>query len=128
VKHRPLKGKKLQISRILHSNKTRARETAKIIAATLEKTACLEECSNLAPNDPIKGLSSQLEVMVAEGETSSLMVVGHLPYLAYLAADLLSGDASDPRISFRTGTVACLVTEEGGDWRLDFLVSPGELA
>ena len=83
-------------ARVVHSGKTRARQTAEIWGGLLD--ADVDEADALAPNDDPSTWVGRLEA-----ETEDLMVVGHLPHLGRLAALLLTGDADRAVIRFRPG-------------------------
>jgi phosphohistidine phosphatase len=91
--------------RILHSGKTRARQTAEIWAEELDDRA--EATEGLAPNDD-PALWAERVAAVDE----DLMLIGHLPHLGRLAALLVTGDADVTVVAFRPGTVVVL---ERGD-------------
>lgn len=105
--------------RLVHSGRTRARQTTEIWAELLD--ARPEEADGLAPGgDP----STWVERL--QHETGDLLLAGHLPHLARLAGVLLAGDAERPVVTFRPGG---LVGLEHGDtgWSV-WVVLPPEAA
>ena len=79
----------------------------------------LVQRGDMAPEDDIEPVRAEIE----QGE-EDLMLVGHLPFLAKLAAKLLVGDdAADP-VAFQKGGVACLERGEGGRWRIAWMLTP----
>jgi phosphohistidine phosphatase len=52
-----------------------------------------------------------------------VMLVGHLPFLARLAGLLLSGDADNPIVRFRTGGIVCLTRDEDR-WQVAWILTP----
>ena len=71
-------------ARLLHSGKTRARQTADIWGGLLG--AAVEEVDALAPNDDPTTWQAQVAA-----EADDLLLVGHLPHLARLAGLLHAG-------------------------------------
>jgi phosphohistidine phosphatase len=114
-----LKGAKLGPMVIFHSGKTRARQTAEIIAAQLLPGGQGKERDGLAPNDPVKFLANELS-----GMANDLMIVGHLPFLGKLAAMLLAGVESKNVVAFRQGGVVCLQRNEDQTWQVAWMVTP----
>jgi len=100
--------------KILHSGKTRARETAEILAKYLD--APVEEAEGLKPRDDPRPWAERLERW--EG---SLMIVGHLPFLEHLVAILLG--TGEPPIRFRYSGVAKLV-RSGEGWVIKWFITP----
>src|SRR5258708_4671778 len=99
-------------ARILHSGKLRAQETAEILAAALRTgqntPRDVRAVTGLRPDD-----DSESAAELARESAEDLMLVGHLPHMADLAACLLRTQAS---ISFPTATMVCL--ERGPVWKL----------
>lgn len=104
---------------ILHSGKTRARQTAEIIAAQLSPICQLKERDGLAPNDPVSPLAKEIS-----GMADDLMIVGHMPFLGKLAAMLLAGSESKNLVAFRQGGVVCLQRSEDQTWQVAWMVTP----
>lgn len=108
----------IKVSRILHSDKLRAKQTAEIFAQHLSPTSGIEEVEGLAPlDDPEKAES------LVESAEGALMLVGHLPHLSRLASTLILGEPEKEIIKFRMGGVVCLVCVEEG-WRVSFALTP----
>jgi phosphohistidine phosphatase len=83
-------------ARVVHSGKTRARQTAEIWGGRLN--AHVEQGDSLAPNDDPTTWVERLGA-----ETDDLMLVGHLPYLARLAGLLLTGASDGTVVRFDQG-------------------------
>jgi phosphohistidine phosphatase len=109
----------LVIDRIEHSGKTRARETAEILAAYLRPPDGIKEVVGLAPNDPVEPVRARMEK-----ETKSVMLVGHLPHLARLASRLLGLPEDRPVVRFETGGVVRLERDEADRWLLRWVLVP----
>jgi phosphohistidine phosphatase len=103
----------VEIEEIRHSGKARARQTAEIIADHVEVgPAAIREATGLAPNDDVGTVADELEA-----ERRSLMLVGHLPFMARLASRLLTGDPG--RLNLRFGEAGVvLLARAGGGWQL----------
>ena len=114
-----LKGAGVRPGDILHSGKTRARQTAEIIAASLGPDFKIKEREGLAPNDPVKAFTNEIS-----GMANDLMIVGHLPFLGKLAAMLLAGSESKNVVAFRQGGVVCLQRNEDQSWQVAWMVTP----
>ena len=101
---------------IVHSGKTRARQTAEIWGRMLDID--VEERDGLAPNDDPGTWTARLAA-----ETREVMLVGHLPHLAKLAGLLLTGDLNHPLIGFHEGGVVAIgATDEG--WLVRLVLPP----
>ncbi len=100
-----------------HSGKLRARQTADIVAKSLDLPEPVK-IDGLAPLDDPSIWSCRL----AE-RNDSIMLVGHLPHLAKLAGSLLCGGAEDGPVAFRMGGIVALAREEG-KWSLQWMIVP----
>ena len=109
------------ISRVIHSGKFRAMQTALVFAETLGPGRMVEEVTEgLAPED-----SPSFVADVVNDWTEDTMLVGHLPHLSRLADLLLTGDTSETIVRFQPGTVVCLERgESGGGWTVTWAVRP----
>lgn len=109
----------INVDRILHSGKTRARQTAEVLARHLNPPGQVAATESLEPlADP-----SIWAGRVAE-EKAGLMLVGHLPHLDKLAAKLVSGDEAKSVIVFQMGGIVCVAQDDSGDWRVRWMVIP----
>jgi phosphohistidine phosphatase len=111
------------VERALHSGKTRAAQTAELLAQGLGCPRAPEARSGLAPRDPLESLSADLAFW-----TEDTLVVGHLPYLGRLTSLLLCGDPDRPVAAFRPGSLVCLEREGNGGWLLAWMIRPDLLA
>ncbi len=103
---------------IYHSSKTRAKQTADILAEQISPQHITEQTRGLAPMDDIAEW-----VEKANHLTEDSMVVGHMPHLSKLATTLLERRDDKISISFRNAGVVCLV-RNGSDWSLLWTVIP----
>jgi phosphohistidine phosphatase len=118
-----LKKAGLQVDRVLHSGKTRAKQTAAILAGVLPPGGQPEAHAGFGPNDPVE----QLAAGIADWSVDTL-VVGHLPCLGRLASLLLVSDPDQPLLAFEPGSMACLERVPEGHWVLAWMVRPELLA
>ena len=108
----------LSIDGILHSGKTRARQTAEIMAAALAPRGGFRESSGLNPLDDVAPWSSLKP-------DSSLMLVGHLPFMERLASLLVTGSPEQPVIAFQNSGIVCLNRGElGPNWVIRWALVP----
>ena len=109
----------VSVTQVLHSGKTRARQTAELLAVKLADGAPVEQMEGLAPDDPVAPVAQQFL-----GEKADTLVVGHLPFMARLVTRLISGSEDPAVVSFRPGSVACLEPADGVSWRLQWMLRP----
>ncbi len=109
----------LHLDRIEHSGKERARQTAEIVAAHLYPAEGTRQVAGLAPNDDVGPMQEQLQSVA-----SSLMIVGHLPYLSRLVSVLLGVQPERTLVSFQMGGVVHLERDTNGEWRLRWILVP----
>jgi phosphohistidine phosphatase len=117
-----LKRLKVQVRQILHSGKTRAQSTAHILAAHLRPPAGVSEAPGLAPLDDPEIWAGRVEKIERD-----ILLVGHLPHLARLAARLITGDKERKVINFQMGGVLRLSQMEASQWAVDWMVVPAIL-
>ena len=108
----------LDLKKIYHSGKTRAHETASILAEQLKPAKGVVEAEGLGPQDEPQIWYERLKAL---DEDTAL--VGHLPHLRRLASLLLCGDPERTVVHLRMGGVVCLRRLED-DWSLEWAVSP----
>ncbi|MFA5261155.1 MAG: phosphohistidine phosphatase SixA [Candidatus Omnitrophota bacterium] len=104
---------------IYHSQKERARETARILKDIFCPQARLEEKEGLAPNDRTEPLAGRINQ-----ETENICVVGHLPFVSCLVSRLVTGCDNKTLVHFRTGTAAVLEKSAAGQWDIHSVVQP----
>ena len=107
------------IPRILHSPKTRARDTALVLARILGSGEIVEEVAEgLAPMDSTDLLAQSIGQ--ADGD---LMAVGHQPFMGRMVARLTSGAEGSGFTAYLPGTVVCLEKVDG-QWTMAWMVRP----
>jgi phosphohistidine phosphatase len=104
-------------SRIYHSGKKRAEQTAEIIAGALDLSTQLGQ--GLNPNDDVHPWVERIS-----GEAEDLMIVGHLPFLEKLASFLICGDEGAKAVVFQYSAIFCLEKKESGRWAVDWVIKP----
>ena len=104
------------VSRIFHSGKLRAQQTAEIfaIAINISSTSVLD---GLSPNDDVSLLAQNLEA-------DNALYIGHLPHLEKLVSYLVSGDENSGVIQFQNSAVICLEKNEK-HYQLRWYLTPG---
>ena len=114
-----LKSADIRITEIFHSGLRRAEQTAAIIAETLDTDCHLVKKDLLAPNDSATLITEELIK-----RTKDLVIVGHMPHLSNLFAQLLTGSQDKDLIEFKKGAVVCLERDESQIWRIKWFVIP----
>jgi phosphohistidine phosphatase len=113
----------ITVSRIIHSGKLRAQQTAEAIASRLPTSVTVEARDGLNPNDPTRAAAQAL--VQSDDDT---MVVGHLPLLGKLVSRLVTGSKEPALVTFVPGTAVCLERAESGSWTVAWMVRPEILA
>ena len=108
----------LQVARIFHSSRLRAKQTAELFAQHLVPAPTVLEQKILGPSDD----PHQTKRLIQE-EEKSLMLVGHLPYLSRLASLLILGDPEKEVVRFTMGGIVCL-GKSGDGWLVDWSIIP----
>jgi len=107
-----------EVDEILHSEKLRARQTAKIFGSRLGLHAAkVHETPGLRPHDDPSAMADAIEA-----DRRSIMVVGHLPYLSRLASALLvrDPDCLNTRI---TDAGVVVLGRAGSGWQIEAVAS-----
>ncbi len=118
-----IKAKGIEVSKIFHSGKLRAKQTAEALAEGISSAGGVEQAEGLAPLDDPGILANRLKE-----ELEDLVLVGHLPHLSKLAGLLLAGDPERKVVGFRNGGVVCLERDENGNWSVGWVLTPEILA
>ncbi len=114
-----LAGLRITVSLIQHSGKTRAEETAHILAESIRCTAGPCHVDGINPaDDPF------LAANFLKAYTDDVLIVGHLPHLDRLTSLLLTGSPDRRPVHFRNAGVVCLEKEPNGQWGLEWAVVP----
>jgi phosphohistidine phosphatase len=108
--------------RVLHSGKTRARQTAEILAGAVATGVPVEARAGLDPNDDPKPVEKE-----CAGWQEDVLLVGHMPFVARLAARLCGARKGREPVAFVPGSVVGLERGEDGRWAVAWMLRP-ELA
>ena len=118
-----LNAAKVRVSRIVHSGKTRAQQTAEILAKHSGGNVSISAMSGLNPDDPPKVFAKQIEE-IGDGT----VVVSHLPLLGLLVSRLVADDEDQPVVSFKPGSAVRIEKDEAGRWSITLVVRPEYLS
>jgi len=92
----------IQVSRIIHSGKKRARQTADILAAVLSPDKGVTTMTGINPLDDVAAFASQVDF------AANTMVVGHLPFLERLTSYLITGEQKPVVFKLQNGGLLCI--------------------
>ena len=115
------KNAEVRVSKLYHSQKLRAKQTAGLIASTVLTEGSPKEITGLNPTDSVLSISD--EIVSWQEDT---WLVGHLPFMPRLVSRLLTGDENKLLVAFQQGSVICLEKEreEASDWLLNWYIRP----
>jgi phosphohistidine phosphatase len=112
-------GLPIRPSKVFHSGKLRAKQTAEIIASALKiSDSFVQSVQGLNPNDDIRPWAERISK-----EKEDLMLVGHLPFLEKLTSFLLCGDENARLVLFRYGAIVCLDQKEDKRWAVRWILT-----
>ena len=114
-----LSSHNVQVMQILHSGKTRAKETAEILRPLLMSASQIYEGQGLAPNDSPEAFLHQLRD--AKKDT---LVVSHMPFVARTVSQALTGAPDRQLVEFVPGSVVGIERSDGASWRLFMFARP----
>ena len=96
------RGYQVRVSRILHSGKKRARETAEILSLRLSPAGGSESVAGMNPMDDVRTFSDGLEL------EQHIMLVGHLPFLERLIGQMVCGNPDQIVFKLQNSGILCL--------------------
>ncbi|MGD9053248.1 MAG: phosphohistidine phosphatase SixA [Desulfobacterales bacterium] len=96
------KDKGITVTQIRHSVKTRARQTAEILARALNPSQGVQEISGIKPMDDVAEAAAGLD------PAENIMLVGHLPFMERMTAFLVTGSIDKPILKFQNSGIVCL--------------------
>ncbi len=104
---------------VWHSTRLRAKQTAEIFIKELAWNVPVKEITGLEPDDDIAEVVDRLN----KAQTS-IMIVGHMPFLGHLASSLV-GRGSSNMFNFEPSAVLSLshVLDRGG-WVVQWMIGP----
>ena len=109
----------IQVSRIVHSGKKRALQTAEIFMKALEPEDGIMKGHGLAPLDDVTAFAATLD-----GE-ENVMIVGHLPFMERLASYLVAGMVEKRIIRFQNSGIICLASDDAAEsWFISWALFP----
>ncbi len=114
-----LSSHNVQIGQILHSGKTRAKETAEILRPLLKSPSQIYEGQGLAPNDSSEAFLHQLR-----DHKKDTLVAGHMPFVARTVSQALTGAPDRQLVKFVPGSVAGIERGDDASWRLFMFARP----
>jgi len=109
----------LQVDQILHSGKTRAKQTAEVLGQMLQPAGGVKEDPNLGGGDDPAIWANRLA-----DTNQNIMLVGHMPHLRKLASLLLCGDQDTKIIDFQNSGIVQLVRNDHGEWLVGWIITP----
>lgn len=109
----------ISFQKILHSPKTRAKQTAGIMQQEMAPGASLSEYNDIKP-------TSDPHIFLAEMEDwqDDTLVVSHLPFVPTLLGLLPGQLGTTEAVEFYPGTVVCVSRLENGDWQFEWVATP----
>ena len=96
------KNYQINVGQIMHSIKTRARQTAGIFASALNPTGGVTEVAGLKPMDDVASFAASLN------PDTHTMLVGHLPFMERMTSYLVTGSLDKPVFKFQNSGIVCL--------------------
>ncbi len=114
-----LKHAGVEVTRVIHSGKLRAQQTAEILAIEVAPMLQLETSDLISPNDNPGAFDLQ-----TDNGSRDIMVIGHLPFMAKLVSHLVTGDDSHMLVAYQPGSVVCLELIEKDNWQINWMVRP----
>ena len=114
------KHRNLEIAAIHHSGILRARQTAEILGEHLVPPFGVAQRSGLLPDDDPAIVKAELD-----SDETSVMLVGHLPYMNRLAGLLVAADPNRVVVAFAAATMVCC-SGGGGQWKIVWKLTPAQ--
>ena len=106
------------ITKIFHSGKKRAEQTAIIMKDYINPAFGIAQSVRIDPNDDIFYALDLIE------QTENIMIVGHLPFLEKLVSHLVTGDQETEVMKFPTAGMVCLDKDSKGKWNIKWKLFP----
>jgi len=113
-----LKKGRASTARFIHSGKTRAQETARIVQQMTNEQGELVQMNQLNPDDSTDAMFTYLNDCIED-----VMIFSHLPFLPKLTSRLVTGDEDRSHIAFVPAAAVILQKEEDG-WRIVEQIKP----
>ena len=110
-----LKSNHIAISKIVHSGKLRALQTASIFSQILNINI-VSKLKGMNPNDAPEKLIEQLT-------EDAVMYIGHLPNIQNVISKLVTNDKNNNIIKFQNSAVACVELNQG-ESHINWFITP----
>jgi phosphohistidine phosphatase len=110
----------IHVSAIFHSEKSRARETAAIIATAISSETEPETLAELDPLSPVQPVIKMINSLKGEA-----LFVGHMPFMGVLVSELTTRTQNQDIALFKTGTMVCLEKVDSSRWVIRWMLNPG---
>ena len=114
-----IKPLNISVGCLWHSPKTRAVQTAEILAGAIKCDGGVIEHEGLGPNDDVAKLRNEVA-----GSKKNIMTVGHLPFLSRLTSLLIAGNESAEVAAFKQGGIVCLESCDENLFVICWMVTP----
>ena len=112
-------GYGVKVSKIAHSGKKRARQTAELFGTLLAPSQDIEERDGLKPLDDVSAAADTLDT------SENLMLVGHLPFMERLSNYLITGSRDGLVFKFQNGGILSLDQDpESDSWFIKWSLMP----
>lgn len=109
----------VKVSKIYHSGKTRAEQTAKIFASGLNAESGIDQVDGMKPLDDVDAFAKKIE------SEENIMLVGHLPFMEKLTSYLVTGTDEYPIFKFQNGGIVCLHKDsDSSRWIIKWSLMP----
>jgi phosphohistidine phosphatase len=109
----------VSVSQIRHSVKTRARQTAEILARALKPQKDIQEISGIKPMDDVAACAAKID------PDENVMLVGHLPFMERITSYLITGSIDQALIKFQNSGIVCLDKDpETQAWVIKWTLMP----
>lgn len=113
----------IRVTRVWHSGKQRAEQTAVLLARRLSPRCRAEAIGGIRPNDSTAEFSQDVDVWQED-----TLIVGHLPFMSRLVSGLVCGDPERELVSYYPGSVVCLERSGAHSWSVQWMLRPDVFA
>ena len=107
------------VSRICHSGKTRALQTAELLEPVLKSGGEMQPTDGLGPNDPPEVFLERLQ-----NDDEDILIASHLPFVARVLSQAVTGSPEQQLVEFRPGSIAVVERDVSGAWHLICFARP----
>jgi phosphohistidine phosphatase len=106
----------INVSKVIHSGKNRAAQTAVIFHTALAVKAPIEIISGINPLDDVRRFARSIK------PDENALVVGHLPFMQRLVSYLTTGSEEIRVYQFQNSGIVCLDASQGPDSAVDWFI------